>query len=110
LSDRRAETPGSAFGHDPDLRPVSDRSAGTKMCLEGGQKCFEKISQIVVLKRLIVPADRPQSIIGVCTDHGTAAFYDDITPADNYENLFILWFRLDFRVFNFVMVKNFFNF
>jgi hypothetical protein len=33
-----------------------------------------------------------------------------ITPADNYENLFILWFRLDFRVFNFIMVKNFFNF
>jgi hypothetical protein len=34
----------------------------------------------------------------------------DITPADNYDNLFILWFRLDFRVFNFIMVKNFFNF
>jgi hypothetical protein len=33
-----------------------------------------------------------------------------ITPADNYDNLFILWFRLDFRVFNFIMVKNFFNF
>jgi hypothetical protein len=32
-----------------------------------------------------------------------------ITPAGNYENLFI-WFRLDFRVFNFIMVKIFFNF
>jgi hypothetical protein len=33
-----------------------------------------------------------------------------ITQSDNYENLFILWFRLDFRVFNFIMVRNFLTF
>jgi hypothetical protein len=33
-----------------------------------------------------------------------------ITPADNYENLFILLFHLNLRVYDFIMVKNFSNF
>ncbi|MDR1086142.1 MAG: ATP-binding protein [Deltaproteobacteria bacterium] len=80
---------------------------------EGGLFLFPPLAKVESFcLYLDFPTNRvqPRSLSFDTSTQLTKALKIIITPADNYDNLFILWFRLDFRVFNFIMVKNFFNF